>query len=112
MLLAIDIGNTSTVLGVFSGEELVAHFRIHTDRMRMESEYRVILKNLFALEDLPPPRRKAPRLGSSSGSGPASGGTWGATGWKGTGTAFSLRRVGGCTGLPLPLVNAKKAFKG
>lgn len=56
MLLAIDIGNTSTVLGVFSGEELVAHFRIHTDRMRMESEYRVILKNLFALEDLPPPK--------------------------------------------------------
>ncbi|WP_038070345.1 type III pantothenate kinase [Thermus scotoductus] len=55
MLLAIDIGNTSTVLGVFSGEELVAHFRIHTDRMRMESEYRVMLRNLFALENLPPP---------------------------------------------------------
>lgn len=34
----------------------MARFRIHTDRMRMESEYRVILKNLFALEDLPPPR--------------------------------------------------------
>ncbi|AMA75369.1 type III pantothenate kinase [Thermus parvatiensis] len=55
MLLAVDIGNTSTALGVFSGERLVAHFRIHTDRMRMESEYRVILKNLFALEGLPPP---------------------------------------------------------
>ena len=48
MLLAVDIGNTSTALGLFSGEELIAHFRIHTDRMRMESEYRVILKNLFA----------------------------------------------------------------
>jgi len=56
MLLAVDIGNTSTALGLFSGEELIAHFRIHTDRMRMESEYRVILKNLFALEDLPPPK--------------------------------------------------------
>lgn len=56
MLLAIDIGNTSTVLGVFSGEELIAHFRIHTDRMRMESEYRVMLKNLFTLEGLPPPK--------------------------------------------------------
>ncbi|ETN88085.1 type III pantothenate kinase [Thermus sp. NMX2.A1] len=55
MLLAIDIGNTSTALGVFSGEDLVAHFRIHTDRMRMESEYRVMLRNLFALENLPPP---------------------------------------------------------
>ena len=56
MLLAIDIGNTSTVLGVFSGEDLIAHFRIHTDRMRMESEYRVVLQNLFALENLPPPK--------------------------------------------------------
>ena len=56
MLLAVDIGNTSTALGLFSGEELIAHFRIHTARMRMESEYRVILKNLFALEDLPPPK--------------------------------------------------------
>ncbi|KGQ21252.1 type III pantothenate kinase [Thermus filiformis] len=56
MLLAIDAGNTSTALGVFQGEDLVAHFRIHTDRMRMESEYRVLLKNLFALQDLPPPQ--------------------------------------------------------
>lgn len=37
MLLAVDIGNTSTALGVFEGERLVAHFRIHTDRMRMEA---------------------------------------------------------------------------
>ncbi|MDM7324954.1 MAG: type III pantothenate kinase [Thermus sp.] len=56
MLLVIDIGNTSTVLGVFAGDDLMAHFRIHTDRMRMESEYRVVLKNLFALENLPPPQ--------------------------------------------------------
>ncbi|GAB5603505.1 type III pantothenate kinase [Thermus sp. FJN-A] len=56
MLLAVDIGNTSTVLGLFSGEDLVAHFRIHTDRMRMESEYRVLLKNLFSLDGLPPPK--------------------------------------------------------
>ena len=56
MLLAVDIGNTSTALGLFEGERLIAHFRIHTDRMRMESEYRVLLKNLFALEGLPPPK--------------------------------------------------------
>ncbi|WP_117237387.1 type III pantothenate kinase [Thermus sediminis] len=55
MLLAVDIGNTSTALGLFEGERLIAHFRIHTDRMRMESEYRVLLKNLFTLEGLPPP---------------------------------------------------------
>jgi type III pantothenate kinase len=56
MLLAVDIGNTSTALGLFEGERLVARFRIHTDRMRMESEYRVLLKNLFALEGLPSPK--------------------------------------------------------
>lgn len=56
MLLAIDAGNTSTALGVFQGEKLIAHFRIHTDRMRMESEYAVLLKNLFSLKDLPPPQ--------------------------------------------------------
>jgi len=56
MLLAVDIGNTSTALGVFAGERLVARFRIHTDRMRMESEYRVLLTHLFALEGLPPPK--------------------------------------------------------
>lgn len=69
MLLAVDIGNTSTALGLFSGEELIAHFRIHTDRMRMESEYRVILKNLFALEDLPPPRPPSSQAWSPPWSG-------------------------------------------
>ncbi|MGQ9511536.1 MAG: type III pantothenate kinase [Thermaceae bacterium] len=57
MLLAVDVGNTSTALGVFQGEDLIARFRIHTDRMRMDSEYMVLLKNLFALKDLPPPQR-------------------------------------------------------
>ena len=31
MLLAIDVGNTNIVVGVFDGEELTADFRIHTD---------------------------------------------------------------------------------
>ena len=31
MLLAIDVGNTNIVVGVFDGERLVADFRIHTD---------------------------------------------------------------------------------
>ncbi len=56
MLLAIDVGNTSTVLGVFQGDDLVARFQIHTERMRMESEYRLLLRNLFDLEGLPPPQ--------------------------------------------------------
>jgi type III pantothenate kinase len=31
MLLAIDVGNTNIVLGVFDGEALIADFRLHTD---------------------------------------------------------------------------------
>ena len=31
MLLAVDVGNTNTVLGVFDGEEVVEHWRIATD---------------------------------------------------------------------------------
>ena len=31
MLLAIDVGNTNTVLGLFDGDELVRSYRIKTD---------------------------------------------------------------------------------
>lgn len=31
MLLAVDVGNTNIVLGVFDGERLAADFRLHTD---------------------------------------------------------------------------------
>ena len=34
MLLAIDVGNTNTVLGVFDGEEVIEHWRIATDPVR------------------------------------------------------------------------------
>jgi type III pantothenate kinase len=31
MLLAVDVGNTNTVLGIFKGEELVRSWRVKTD---------------------------------------------------------------------------------
>ena len=31
MLLAVDVGNTNTVLGVFDGEELIKSWRVKTD---------------------------------------------------------------------------------
>ena len=34
MLLAVDVGNTNTVLGVFDGEEVIEHWRIATDPVR------------------------------------------------------------------------------
>ncbi len=39
MILAIDVGNTNTVLGVFDGEELLADYRVSTDRQRTADEW-------------------------------------------------------------------------
>ena len=55
MLLAVDIGNTSTVLGLCGGPELVADWLIATDRTRMADEYAVIVRNLLELDGLKPP---------------------------------------------------------
>ncbi|HYT80117.1 MAG TPA: type III pantothenate kinase [Actinomycetota bacterium] len=38
MLLAIDVGNTQTVLGVFEGDDLMWHWRIATQRERTADE--------------------------------------------------------------------------
>ncbi len=47
MLLAIDIGNTDTTLGLFEGEKLRATWHIATDIRRMTDEYASLLINLF-----------------------------------------------------------------
>ncbi len=52
MLLAIDIGNTNTSLGVFDGAKLVAHWRLTTERARTVDEWGVLARNLFALSNL------------------------------------------------------------
>ena len=49
MLLTIDVGNTNTVLGVFRGEVLIAHWRLTTARMQTVDEYGVLIRNLFTL---------------------------------------------------------------
>ena len=48
MLLAIDVGNTNMVLGIFAGEKLMVSWRISTQRQRAGDEYGVILKILFS----------------------------------------------------------------
>jgi len=48
MLLAIDIGNTNVVLGVFEGEHLQESWRIGTKASITADEYAVIVKDLFA----------------------------------------------------------------
>ena len=47
MLLAIDIGNTNVVLGVFDGERLHQSWRIGTKAQITEDEYAMVLKDLF-----------------------------------------------------------------
>jgi type III pantothenate kinase len=52
MLLAVDVGNTQTALGLFRGEELVEHFRLATDPTRTGDELGVTLGALFELEEV------------------------------------------------------------
>ena len=47
-MLAFDIGNTNTVVGVFRGEELAGEFRVKTDVRRTLDEYHVLL-NAFLM---------------------------------------------------------------
>jgi type III pantothenate kinase len=52
MLLAVDVGNTQTVLGLFEDERLMDSFRLATDRNRTGDELGVVLGSLFELEDV------------------------------------------------------------
>ncbi len=52
MLLAIDIGNTNTSLGVFDADRLATHWRLTTERSRTGDEWGVLTRNLFALAGL------------------------------------------------------------
>jgi type III pantothenate kinase len=54
MLLAIDVGNTNTVLGLFREDALVHHWRLTTDPKRTADEYGVLMLSLFREADLQP----------------------------------------------------------
>ncbi|PTL85352.1 type III pantothenate kinase [Vitiosangium sp. GDMCC 1.1324] len=47
MLLAIDVGNTNTVLGVYDGKRLLDHWRLETSARRTSDEYGILLRQLF-----------------------------------------------------------------
>jgi len=50
VLLAVDVGNTQTVLGLYEGETLTDHWRIATDRSRTGDELGVLLGGFLELE--------------------------------------------------------------
>ncbi|MGI8511985.1 MAG: type III pantothenate kinase, partial [Solirubrobacteraceae bacterium] len=52
MLLAIDVGNTQTHIGMFRGEQLLEHWRLATDREDTADKLATTLANLLGLRDL------------------------------------------------------------
>lgn len=51
MLLAVDVGNTNIVLGLFKGEELIMNWRISTDKSKSADELGMIINQLFSYND-------------------------------------------------------------
>ena len=50
MLLAVDVGNTQTVLGLYAGDELTDHWRLATERSTTADELGVVLGGLLELD--------------------------------------------------------------
>jgi type III pantothenate kinase len=64
VLLTIDVGNSNTVLGVFDGAELKAHWRLTTRREQTPDEYGILVRGLFADNGLDPRGIEAVALAS------------------------------------------------
>ena len=52
MLFAIDVGNTHTLLGIYDGEELTAHWRISTDHHHTVDELGILSRTLLQLQGI------------------------------------------------------------
>lgn len=52
MLLAVDIGNTNIVFGLYDGQSLCQTFRVASVRNRTEDEYGVLLRQMLALRGI------------------------------------------------------------
>lgn len=52
MLFVLDVGNTSTVLGVFAGDRLTHEWRIKTDRYKSEDEFGMLIKSLLEHKEI------------------------------------------------------------
>ncbi|MDR1692000.1 MAG: type III pantothenate kinase [Oscillospiraceae bacterium] len=49
MLLALDMGNTNILAGVYDGEELVCTARVHTAHWRTADEWAVLLRDILSM---------------------------------------------------------------
>jgi type III pantothenate kinase len=52
MLLAVDVGNTQTVLGLYDGDELRDDWRVATERTRTGDELGVLLAGMLDLDEI------------------------------------------------------------
>ncbi len=52
MILVVDIGNTNIVIGLYSGKNLINHWRLSTNRSATVDEYGVMIHNLFAMAEV------------------------------------------------------------
>jgi type III pantothenate kinase len=64
VLLAIDVGNTNTVIGAFEGPKLQSHWRLQTNQSRTADEYGILLRQLFELSKMDPASVKAVAIAS------------------------------------------------
>lgn len=51
-LLVVDIGNTNSVLGVYSGDKLIGHWRMSSQPNRTTDEMKVFIKGFFEADGL------------------------------------------------------------
>jgi len=51
-LLAVDVGNTNTVFGIYEGDELVGDYRLETNEGRTADEYAVLVRDMLGLDGL------------------------------------------------------------
>ena len=54
MLLVVDVGNTNIVVGLYKDRDLIASWRISSDRRRTPCEIAALLKSLLEMEGIAP----------------------------------------------------------
>ena len=52
MILVLDAGNSNIILGVYSGDQLIHHWRMETDRHKTEDEFAMQIKAFFTHEGI------------------------------------------------------------
>jgi type III pantothenate kinase len=64
LVMAMDVGNTNTVIGLFDGKKLVCHWRTRTEADKTADEYGILLWSMFQAADMPAPDVRGVALSS------------------------------------------------